>query len=248
MTNTRVDIHFHLLPGIDDGAATIEETIELARAAEADGTGVIVATPHVRNEFVTDVSDLPDRVAEVRDELAREGIDVHVCCGAELGHDMVARLGQGELETVAVGPPGARWVLLEAPFEGSDDELHTAADELRDRGFAAVLAHPERSPVLMAEGAAALRRELVAGSLLQVTTWSLAGGHGSQAEDNAVCLLEAGLVTCLATDAHPGWRGPVLTVGLDKASSLVGLARARPLTDSAPRALLERGAQVAVPA
>jgi protein-tyrosine phosphatase len=241
MKGRRADIHFHLLPGVDDGAGTIEDTVELARAAEADGTGVIVATPHVRRDFLTDVGDLPDRVAEVRQRLAKERIDIDVRCGGELGHDMVGRLGQNDLETIAVGPPGASWILLEAPFEGLGEELHLAADELRDRGFGVVLAHPERSTPLMADNAAALRRELGAGSLLQVNAWSLAGGYGAEAERHALWLVGAGVVTCLASDAHPGWRGPALTVGLEKASWATVSTKARILTDSAPRSLLERG-------
>ena len=240
----RADIHFHLLPGLDDGAQTIDESVEMAAAAEADGTGVIVATPHVRRDFVTDVSDFPDRVAEVRSRLVRDGVDVDVRCGAELGHDMVGRLGQNDLETIAVGPPGASWILLEAPFEGPGEELHLAASELRDRGFAVVLAHPERSAPLMGDNASWLRRELDAGALLQVNAWSLAGGHGAEAERHALWLVGAGVVTCIASDAHPGWRGPGLTVGLEKASWALAGARARVLTDSAPRALLERGAPV----
>src|SRR5437764_451447 len=100
MSGRRADIHFHLLPGVDDGAANLEETVELARRAEADGTGVIVATPHVRSDFLTDVSDLPDRVAEVRARLALEDIDVDVRCGGELGHEMVGGLGR---------PSGVAW-------------------------------------------------------------------------------------------------------------------------------------------
>src|ERR1043165_7782662 len=130
MKGRRADIHFHLLPGVDDGAATLEETVELARLAEADGTGVIVATPHVSPDYVTDVSDLPDRVAEARARRALEGIDVDVRCGGELRHDMVGRLGQSDLETIAVGPPGSSWILLESPFEGLGDELHAAAEEV----------------------------------------------------------------------------------------------------------------------
>ena len=248
MKGRRADIHFHLLPGVDDGAANLEETVELARLAEADGTGMIVATPHVRSEFVTDVSDLPDRVAEVRARLRLEEIAVEVRCGGELGHDMVSRLSQSDLETIAVGPPGSSWILLEAPFEGLGEELHAAADELRDRGFAVVLAHPERSAVLMADNAAGLRRELAAGSLLQVNAWSLAGGYGAEAERHALWLVGSGVVTCLASDAHPGWRGPALGVGLEKASWALARARARILTDSAPRALLERGAPASTPA
>jgi protein-tyrosine phosphatase len=154
---------------------------------------------------------------------------------------MVGRLGQLELETIAVGPPGASWILLESPFDGPGEELHLAADELRDRGFGVLLAHPERSVPLMADNAAGLRRELAAGSLLQVNAWSLAGGYGAEAERHAVWLVGAGVVTCLASDAHPGWRGPALTLGLEKASWCVARAKARILTDSAPRALLERG-------
>ena len=248
MKGRRADIHFHLLPGVDDGAGNLEEAVELARLAEADGTGVIVATPHVRSDFVTDVSDLPDRVAEVRARLALEDIDVDVRCGGELGHEMVGRLSQSDLHTIAVGPPGSSWILLEAPFEGLGEELHIAADELRDRGFAVVLAHPERSAVVMASGAAVLRRELAAGSLLQVNAWSLAGGYGAEAERHALWLVGSGVVTCLASDAHPGWRGPALGVGLEKASWALARARARILTDSAPRALLERGAPLIAPA
>lgn len=235
----RADIHFHLIPGVDDGAATLDESVELARAAEADGTGVIVATPHVRSDFLTDVGDLVDRVDEVRDRLAADGVAVEVRCGGELGHDMVGRLGQAELGTIAVGPPGAAWLLLEAPFDGPGEEFHSAADELRDRGFGIVLAHPERSPVLMADGAAALKHELEAGSLLQVNAWSLAGGHGAEAERNAFWLVSAGIVACIASDAHPGWRGPGLGVALEKA--LWASPKARMLTDTAPRALVEHG-------
>src|SRR5437763_4934458 len=195
MSGRRADIHFHLLPGVDDGTANLEESVELARLAEADGTGVIVATPHVRSDFVTDVSDLPDRVAEVRARLALEEIDVDVRCGGELGHEMVGRLSQSDLDIIAVGPPGSSWILLESPFEGLGEELHAAADELRDRGFAVVVAHPERSAVVMANNAAVLRRELAAGSLLQVNAWSLAGGYGAEAERHALWRVGSAVVT-----------------------------------------------------
>ncbi len=72
----RVDLHFHLLPGLDDGPTTIEESVGLARAAVAEGTRTIVATPHVRPDYVTDVSELPEIVAAVAERLEREGIDV----------------------------------------------------------------------------------------------------------------------------------------------------------------------------
>jgi protein-tyrosine phosphatase len=244
MTGRRADIHFHLLPGVDDGPATMEETVELARAALRDGTAIVVATPHVRPDFVTDPSELPDRVQEVRSQLAREQIELELHCGGELGHGLVGRLSQRDLETIAVGPSGASWILLEPPNEGPGEELHTAADELRSRGFGVVLAHPERSASLMADNAAGLRRELERGSLLQVNAWSLAGGHGAEAERMAIWLVGSGAVTALASDAHGGHRGPELSVGLQRASWGLAPHRARMLTGAAPRSLVQRGMPV----
>ena len=242
MSGRRADIHFHLLPGIDDGPATMEETVELARAALRDGTAIVVATPHIRHDFVTDPSPLAELTREVRDRLARERIELDVRCGGELGHELVGSLGQRELETIAVGPPGASWILLEPPTEGPGEELHAAAAELRARGFGVVLAHPERSATLMADEAAGLRDELERGSLLQVNAWSLAGGHGAEAERMAIWLVGSGVVTALASDAHnTAARGPELSVGLQRASWGLAPHRARMLTDAAPRALVERG-------
>ncbi len=131
MRDQQADLHFHALPGLDDGPATLDDSLELIRAAQAEGTTRVVATPHVRSDFVTDVSDLHERVRELRSAVGAAGLGVAVRPGGELGHDMVGRLGQRELDSVAQGPPGARWLLLETPFEGMEDGFHDAAGELR---------------------------------------------------------------------------------------------------------------------
>jgi protein-tyrosine phosphatase len=244
MTGRRTDIHFHLLPGIDDGPATTEDAVELARAAQRDGTRVVVATPHIRHDFVTDPSDLPDRLSELHERLARERIELELHCGGELGHTMVGSLDQRDLDTIAVGPSGSSWILLEPPTEGPGEQLHEAAAELRERGFGVVLAHPERSAPLMADEAAGLRVELDSGSLLQVNAWSLAGGFGPEAERMAIWLVGSGAVTALASDAHGGVRSPELTVGLERASWGLTPQRARMLTEALPRALVQRGLPV----
>src|SRR4051794_36716293 len=154
-----VDLHFHLLPGVDDGPETMEDSLELARAAVEEGTGTVVATPHVRPDFVTDVAALPEVVNLVRAELEREGIPLGVRCGGELGHEMVGRLPQPELDLIAQGPPGARWLLVEAPFAAMAGGFHDALEELRDRGFGVVIAHPERSSDAALDGSGGLRRE-----------------------------------------------------------------------------------------
>ena len=237
-------IHSPLRPGALDGPATMEDAVELAGAAQRDGTAIVVTTPHVRRDFVTDPSDLPDRLHELRERFARERIALELHCGGELGYEMVGSLEQRHLKTIAVGPSGASWILLEPPNEGPDEELHLAADELRGRGFGVVLAHPERSGSLMADEAAGLRRQLNHGSVLQVNAWSLAGGFGPAAERTAIWLVGSGVVTALASDAHGGIRSPELSVGLERASWGLTRSRARLLTEASPRALIEHGMPV----
>src|ERR1700754_3865938 len=125
----RAEIHFHLLPGVDDGPPTLGEALALAAAAVRDGTSTIVATPHIHPEHVTDVSELRDRVRELKEALARDGLPVSVVAGGELDHTMVARLRQDELELIAQGPRDHRWLLLEAPFDGITADVNAAADE-----------------------------------------------------------------------------------------------------------------------
>jgi len=242
----RTEIHCHLLPGVDDGARDLEDSLEMARVAAADGTGTIVVTPHVRRDFVADVSIVTAGFAELSAAVARAGIEVELHCGGELGHDLVGRLGQTELEAIAIGPPGKRWLLVEAPFEGLDHVFGAATDELRARGFGVVIAHPERAARLLAGEARGLCRELDAGSLLQVNHWSLTGAHGAEAEAAALELLRRGQIDVLASDAHPGWRRPTLSVGAAAAMTAGADARtAAALVGERPARLVREGVQSA---
>ena len=247
MSNT--DIHFHILPGVDDGPSSMDESLALARAALADGTRLVVATPHVRSGFLTDVSELPERMRELEERLAREAIGLAVRRGAELGHDMVGRLSQAELDSIAHGPPGGRWLLVETPFVGLGPEFTAATDELRDRGFAVVVAHPERARDVPADVTAALRHEQERGSVLQVNAWSLVGRHGPEAYARAHSLLRAGCVGLIASDAHGGMRQPALTIGV-AACGQAGIDPhdARRMVTTTPSRLLERGLHVPEPA
>src|SRR4051812_47655867 len=238
-TMSYADIHFHLLPGVDDGPSTMDESVALAAAAVADGTTVVVATPHVRTGFLTDVSELPDRVRELQDRLAREKIGLAVRRGAELGHDMVGRLSQAELDSVAHGPPGGRWLLVETPFVGLGDEFTAATDELRDRGFGIVVAHPERA---RDSSSTTLLHEIERGSVLQVNAWSLVGRHGPEAFERAHSLLRGGSVGVIASDAHGGRRQPALSVAV-AACGQAGMNghEAQRLVGSTPHPPLGRG-------
>jgi protein-tyrosine phosphatase len=237
----RTDLHLHVLPGVDDGPADLSEALMVAADAVADGTTVAVATPHIRPGYVVDVTELPARVAELQLALARERIALELRVGGELAHGMVERLTDDELETIAQGPPGARWILLEAPFPGFGPAFHDAADELRNRGFGVVIGHPERSARL-GEDLASLRYEVLYGSLLQLNVWTLAGRHGEEARGIALRLAGEGLAAVVASDAHADWRRPLLSramVDLERAG--IDKLTTRTLAVTGPRRLLEAG-------
>lgn len=237
----RTDVHFHLLPGLDDGPSCIEESLELARLAARDGTGTIVATPHVRRGWVEDTSELPGLVREVQEAIDSERIPVRVLCGGEICTGLVADLTQADLARIAVGPPGAAWLLLECPFDDFA-AVRPAAQELRDRGFTVVLAHPERSAGVLAGDCRELRAELAAGSLAQVNVWSLAGGYDEQPQVAARHIVARRLAGLIASDAHPGWRMPSLATGMDALLEAgESFQTARRLAEVTPRRIVAEG-------
>jgi protein-tyrosine phosphatase len=237
----RVELHFHLLPGVDDGPPDLATTLELAREAVRDGTRLVTCTPHAA--FV-DVAEIPARVREVQAALDEAGIDLGVRAGAELAWDDVLDLGDEELETVAQGPPGRRWLLLEAPLPGTGtlDGLQESAQELRDRGFGLLIGHPERSPALTS-APGAVERLLAAGDRLQVNGSSLTGYHGAGARAAALELVAGGRAAVIASDAHrPDDRGTNLSAAVAVLRRRgISAAQAEALVSAAPRALLERG-------
>ena len=237
---SHTEIHFHLLPGLDDGPSSLGESVELAAAAAREGTGTIIATPHVNPEFVTDVSELGERLREVVMRLAAARVPVRVLCGAEIAHTMVGGLSEWELDAIAHGPPGRRWVLLEAPLAGLDHTYTEAAEGLRSRGLAVVVAHPERSLGCSDEGWRVVEHELAAGSALQVNAWSVAGLYGEWMRAIALRLARTVPRVVLASEAHGGARMPALRMGLD-ALAAAGVVDGLRLTDTVPRALVEHG-------
>jgi protein-tyrosine phosphatase len=237
------ELHFHLLPGIDDGPSSIEQSVELAAAAAAEGTRTIVTTPHVHTQWVTDVSVLPERVREVNDKLAARRIRIEVLCGGELDLAMVSRLSQRDLDTIAHGPPGRRWVLLEAPLTGIDGSYTVAADDLRERGFAVVVAHPERALRWSDAGWETLEHELSAGSVVQINAWSVAGLYGELVRATALWLLRTAPRAVIASDAHGGSRMPALGLAVD-ALAAARVPEPHRLIDAVPRGLLEQGLAV----
>ena len=237
------DLHCHLLPGVDDGPSTMAESVAYAATAAAAGTGTIVATPHVE---LVDVAELPDRVEELRAALDAEGIDLEVRCGGELKPFSIPYLSDGDLDVIAHGPPGARWLLYEVPFHGADEEFAAGARELHERGFAVLLAHPERSEGMTDGGGLAVVESLVRdGALVAGNTGPLLGREGSGRRRAAELLLRRGLPAVVATDVHAPARPYTLAAAGEAIERVTGRPElARRLTAETPARLLAEGLAV----
>ncbi len=236
------DIHFHLLHGVDDGPETLADSVALARAAVADGTRTVVCTPHVRTDFVTEPLDVVELVRELREALAHAGVPLELRCGGELGHDLAGTLSQPQLEAIAQGPAGNRWLLVEAPFDGLTAEFRAATAELRERGFGVVVAHPERVAFADSDGLEALRHELEQGCVAQLNAQSLLGEHGADARSGRRAYVAQGLAGLVASDAHGPLRPPSLGAACSALLDAgVSPGRAWSLTRAQPARLLAEG-------
>src|SRR5919202_1015683 len=142
-----VDLHCHLLPGIDDGARTTSDALRHAGRLAAEGVRDVACTPHVKRSFFPDVhlEELAERRRALQAAIDAQGLGVRVHPGGELAHEEALVLTPAELALIAQGPPGARWLLLECPFAGLDDEFEAAAARLGGLGYGLLLAHPERA-------------------------------------------------------------------------------------------------------
>jgi protein-tyrosine phosphatase len=229
-----IDLHCHVLPGVDDGPATLEEALDLARGAAGAGVATLVATPHVDfGHPDNDGARVHAAVASLQAELDAAGIGVRVLPGAELGITRAAALGDEELGRLSLG--GGPWLLLECPLSRAlGTGFPAAARGLARRGHRVLLAHPERSPVFQREPDA-LAGLVAEGMLTQVTAGALTGRFGRTVRDFARRLVGAGLVHVAASDAHGRDRPVSIAAELGAA----GLGELAPwLADAVPAALL----------
>lgn len=234
-----IDLHCHVLPGLDDGPATMDEALALLTAQEAAGVEAVVATPHVNHHYrgVT-----PETIAagvdEVRAAAARAGIRVAVLGGAEVALTRATDMDDDELAALYLGD--SPWLLLEPPHvQVAAATLEFAVSSLLHRGHRILLAHPERCPAFHGDRAP-LERLVAAGVRTSVTASSLSGRFGKTVKRFALQMLADGLVHNLASDAHGGMPGR--DAGLTGHLDGTGYEALAPwLCEQLPRALL-RGA------
>ena len=195
-----IDLHVHLLPGLDDGPSSMEESIEMAALAYRDGTRIIAATPHNRDVVGrSSISHAKALVERLRRELAARAIDVRILFGMEnhLEMDTPQQVDNG----LALPIEGSRLILVELPFELYPFHTEETLRKLIDRGLRPMIAHPERSEPI--QRSPALMAGLVdMGVLGQLTAGSLDGSYGDAAREASNELLRRGLAHVIASDGH----------------------------------------------
>lgn len=236
VSRSLIDLHFHALPNVDDGPPSLEDALELCAAAAADGTAVVVATPHINFEYPdVDANTMEAGVTEVRAALAQAGIAVDLRTGAEVALVRAVEMSDEELRRLTLG--GGPTVLLELPWRGTGAGMAAAVARVAGRGFGVLLAHPERTPLLRDDHD--LVRALVdGGAWCCLNAASLTARSARQTRNAAQRLLAAGLIHAIASDAHdtvgrrPEVRSSLRAAGLSSAQIAY-------FTEEGPRALLD---------
>ena len=233
-----IDIHCHILPGLDDGPSNVDFSLAMARAAVETGTQMMVATPHIRADFDVDPDEIPPRVDDLNDRIEGAGVPLRVLPGAEIGWASVPDLETEVLAKLSLGT--GNYVLLESPYGRKPVDVEGAVETLRERGFGTILAHPERCPLFQREPDR-LTRLTEGGVLCSVTAGSMQGRFGDAVRRFTFDLLRSGLVHDVASDAHDHLhRPPGLVAGFEDAErEIPGIGRSAPwYTVTAPVAIL----------
>lgn len=234
-----IDIHCHILPGLDDGPANIDFSIAMARRAADLGTQIVVATPHVRADYPEVTPEaIESRVEELNARLARENLAVRVLAGAEVALTRLPDLDADTLRRLCLGDSSC--LLLEAPYRRSELDVERAVADVQKLGLRPMLAHPERSSLFLKDPER-VERLVELGALCSITAASMEGGFGDRTRRFAVQLLVSRLVHAVASDAHDHvHRPPDLGSGFEELEpELPGIVDHRPwFTVTAPVAIL----------
>jgi protein-tyrosine phosphatase len=236
-----IDIHTHILPGVDDGPSALEESLEMARIAVRDGIRIMVATPHCLNGvYVNWRQDILSACAEFNSALGKARIPLTVLPGSEvhLSPEIMDALENNRLMTLN---DTGRYLSLELPDQFIHKSVIRLINRFRHMGITPIITHPERN-IAIQHDVTMLSDLISAGALSQITAGSLTGKFGRYAFNCCQEILEQKMVHFMASDAHSARaRPPKLSEAFIRLSFLIGKNRAENIMFKTPEAMLEEG-------
>lgn len=194
-----IDMHSHILPGIDDGAPTVRESVMMVKRFQELGFNKLIATPHIMADYYRNTPETIDKALhELREELLKQNIDIPIEAAAEyyLDETFENKINQGNLMTM-----GDNYVLFELSFINSPNNIKEIVQKLNDKGYKPILAHPERYPYLYGDIENYHKiREF--GCYFQLNTISLSGYYGKQTQKTAEELVDHMMIDFIGSDMH----------------------------------------------
>lgn len=234
-----VDLHCHILPGLDDGAKHLEESLYMCSMAVGDGITTIVATPHTMDgTYLNETSVIKLAVKELSDRLALEKIPLQILPGADVHvhFDLLNLLKNGKITTIN---DNHRYLLLEFPHRSVPPNIKNLIFDLNVNGIIPIITHPERNLILQND-LDLLYEFILQGAVVQITALSLVGEFGPGAERCCKDLLRNNMAHVIATDAHSSTsRPPLLSMALEKASKITDQNYAEAMVTSIPEAIVK---------
>jgi protein-tyrosine phosphatase len=232
-----IDLHCHILPGLDDGASDLSVSANMAKAFVADGVSVVACTPHILpGLYQNSGPQIRQAAAQLQQHLDREGIPLRLVTGADnhVTPSFVTELKSGHLLSLA----DTRYVLVEPPHHVAPPRLEDLFFSLLVAGYVPILTHPERLTWIQSHYQV-IQRLVHAGTWMQVTAGSLSGAFGRSPRYWGERMLDEGCIHILATDAHDvNRRPPNLSQGRELAAKRVGNTEAQHLVVTRPEGIL----------
>jgi protein-tyrosine phosphatase len=232
-----VDIHCHILPGVDDGARTWEESLAMCELAAADGIGTIVATPHMFDGVhrTPEKSLVQVRLGELRQRV--KGM-LEILPGGEVRYSYEIFQEAPDPQT-KIRLNGTSYMLLEFPFQAVPPNIEMTIFQILNAGITPVIAHPERNKRIQ-ERPEVLADLVERGAFAQLDAGSLTKSFGPEPYQSAKRIIEAGLAHFIATDAHhQDRRRPILSTAVAVAADIGGIEYARAMVLANPTALIQ---------
>ena len=237
-----IDLHTHILPGLDDGARSLEESLEMAKIAERDGIEKIVATPHLfRGDFIyEDLSIIEKKRSELSQALKENNIHVEILAGAEvhISHNLIDEIRKNR-ENLVLNK--SSYMFVEFPSDLVFSGAKNLFFELMSEGIIPIIAHPERNSVFI--HSPSLLYELIQmGALSQANSGSFSGLYGRRVEEAVLHFLGLNLIHFIASDCH-GTHSVVsrLSEAVRKVEMIVDEEKAHALVKDNPQAVLNDG-------